>query len=316
MVRDGKHLALKLAKIEEGGMLEQWYAMSRARSLEEFRTALARLGLPYQNTIYADAAGNILYVYGGAIPRRSKGFDWSQPVDGSNPATEWQGYHRLDELPQVLNPSSGYVQNCNSSPFITTSAGNPTRGQYPAYMFGPQDGDLRASMARRIISRPEPFTFDEWQRVAVDSGVATADQEVPRIAAEWRRRGTDSTTASLRPLVRELEVWDRRARVDSIGATLFFRWGTEFFDDLGKPKEPRAPLPRIRALTRAKAGLEHEHGTWRVPWGEVNRLQRVQIDRGESFSDQRPSLPPAEDHGLTAYSSAFTRSIGRRADTR
>ena len=226
VVRDGKHVALKLARIEEGGMLEQWYDMSRARSLDEFRTALARLALPYLNTIYADAAGNILYVYGGAIPRRSTAFDWSQPVDGSNPATEWQGYHRLDELPQVLNPASGYVQNCNSSPFATTSAGNPTPGQYPAYMVGPIDDadNLRGSMARRILSRPEPFTFDEWQRVAVDSGVATADQEVPRIAAEWRQRGSDSTTASLQPLVRELEVWDRRSRVDSIAATLFFRW--------------------------------------------------------------------------------------------
>ncbi len=312
VVRDGKHLALKLAKIEEGGMLEQWYAMSRARSLEEFRTALARLGLPYQNTIYADAAGNILYVYGGAIPRRSKGFDWSQPVDGSNPETEWQGYHRLDELPQVLNPSSGYVQNCNSSPFTTTSAGNPTPGQYPAYMFGPQDGDLRASMARRVLSRPEPFTFDEWQRVAVDSGVATADQEVPRIVAEWRQRGSDPHTESLRPLVRELEVWDRRSHVDSIAATLFFRWGLEFFDDLGTPKEPRAPLPRIRALTRAKTALEQEHGTWRVPWGEVNRLQRVQIERGESFSDQRPSLPLAGGPGFDGVLFSNYKEYGQR----
>ena len=186
-------------------------------------------------------------------------------------------------------------------------------------MVGPiHDADnLRGSMARRILSRPEPFTFDEWQRVAVDSGVATADQEVPRIAAEWRQRGSDSATASLQPLVQELEVWDRRSRVDSIAATLFFRWDLEFFNDLGKPKEPRASLPRIRALTRVKAALEQAHGTWRVPWGEVNRLQRVQTERGELFSDQRPSFPLAGGPGFSGvHSSALTRSMGRGADTR
>ena len=179
-------------------------------------------------------------------------------------------------------------------------------------MFGPQDGDPRASMARRILSRPEPFTFDEWQRVAVDSGVASADQEVPRILAEWRRRGGDPHTASLQPLVRELEVWDRRSGVDSIAATLFFRWGLEFFDDLGKPKEPRASLPRIRALTRAKTALGQEHGTWRVPWGEVNRLQRVQIERGESFSDQRPSLPLAGGPGFDGVLFSNYKEYGQR----
>ena len=86
----------------------------------------------------------------------------------------------------------------------------------------------------------------------------------------------------------------------------------EFFDDLGKPKEPRASLPRIRALTRVKAALEQEHGTWRVPWGEVNRLQRVQTERGESFSDQRPSLPLAGGPGFSGVLFSIYKEYGQR----
>lgn len=122
VTRDGKRYAIRLARIEEGGWFEQVYAMVRSRSFAEFKRAVSRLSMAYHNITYADRAGNIYYVYSGAIPRRDPRFDWTQAVDGSNPETEWRGYFALADLPQVTNPSSGFTQNCNSSPFFTTSS--------------------------------------------------------------------------------------------------------------------------------------------------------------------------------------------------
>jgi acyl-homoserine lactone acylase PvdQ len=107
-IRNGKPLAVKLGKLEEGGIVDQMYEMGKARSFPEFKKALSRQAVPFMNTIYADREGNIFYIYGGAIARRSTKFDWTKPVDGSIPETEWQGYHSLNELPQLTNPRGGF----------------------------------------------------------------------------------------------------------------------------------------------------------------------------------------------------------------
>ncbi len=159
--RDGKSLTVRFARFEEGGQIEEWYRMSKSRNLAEFRSAMSPLAVPMFNAMYADDAGNIFYLYNGAVPRRSPKFDWSKPVDGSTPETEWHGFHTIDELPQVLNPKSGFVQNCNSTPFTTTFEGNPDPSEYPKYMVGESD-TARARISRRILWNKEKFTFDEW----------------------------------------------------------------------------------------------------------------------------------------------------------
>jgi acyl-homoserine-lactone acylase len=291
-VRNGKQLAIRLAMLEEGGQLDEWYAMSRAKSMQEFKAAMSRVAIPMFNAIYADRDGNIFYVYNGAIPRRSTSVDWSKPVDGSNPETDWHGYHPFDELPQLTNPKTGFVQNCNQTPFTTTTDGNPEKSKYPGYMVREQD-NARARISRRILAAEDKFTFEEWARDAFDTTIIEAETYIPGLAEEWGKlEQTDKPRAAkLAPAIALLQGWDHVSTTESTPMTVFALW----FERLGKlsASGDKDPWLKIKALEQIMGELETNFGTWRVAWGEVNRLQR-QFTSGESpFSDSQPSLPIA-----------------------
>ena len=290
--KDGKPVAVRLAKMEEGGWLDQVYEMTRARSLAELKTALRRGAISYMNIVYADRDGNIFYAYNGVVPRRNPKFDWRKPVDGSDPETEWQGYHPFDEMPQLANPASGFVQSCNSSPFVATSAGNLDPAGYPKYMIGPEPDTPRAQVSRQVLMEKEKFDFESWTRAAVDTRVLLAQKEVPGLVEEWERlRAADAARAeAVAPLVAALRDWDRVSRVDSVPMSLFMGWLREKEHLEETPAEKDKPWLKIAALEAARAALEKDWGTWKVAWGEINRLQRVRWDASEPFSDNRPSL--------------------------
>lgn len=285
-------LALRLAKLEESGLVDEWYAMGKARSLSEFKAAMSRLAIPMFNTIYADREGNIFYVYNAAVPRRPVKLDFTKPLDGSSPESEWQGYHRFEELPQLANPPTGFLQNCNSTPFLTTTEGNPAKADYPSYMVREPD-TARARVSRRILSAKDKFTFDEWARAAFDTAVLQADTFIPALVDEWEKlKQADAARAEkLAAAIAELRAWDRVSKIDSQAMTLF----AFSFERAGRIQAARdsAPWPRVRALEAAVADLERDWGTWRVVWGEINRLQRVHTGGDGPFSDSRPSGPVA-----------------------
>jgi len=222
--RNGKPLTVKLAKLEEGGILDEMYEMGKARSFAEFKKAMARLALPYMNTIYADREGNIFYVYNAAVPRRSTNFDWTKPLDGSNPETEWQGYHSLDELPQVANPRTGFLESCNSSPFLVSTADNPVSANFPAYMVGVLDvDDTRSQRSRELLAGKDKFTFDEWSQAAFDAKVYEAGVEIPFLSADWEslQRSDPKRDEALAPPMKELTDWDGMSTNEPVAITLF-----------------------------------------------------------------------------------------------
>ncbi|HEX2465184.1 MAG TPA: penicillin acylase family protein [Thermoanaerobaculia bacterium] len=301
-------LAVRVPKLHSASRLSQALAQAKARNFAEWHAAASRLDLQTLNTAYADADGNIYYLYNGAIAKRDPTVDWTKPVDGGDPRFEWNGFHTIDELPQVLNPASGYVQNCNSSPFTTTDDGNPSPLDFPVYMAEDRfDDKRRAKMSRYLLRGSHDLTFDDWQALAYDTTLYWPMTELPRYARllDELTATRPELAAAARPYLDHLVGWDYRSSLTSTQATLAVEWYEELYGR-GYPVETLKPeyvadlAARFEALVRAAKRLETLYGSWKVPYGDVYRMQR-HAEQAEAakvpFDDARPSLPTAGVRG-------------------
>ena len=220
---DGHYLAVRVPRLYEGSRMVQALAQAKARSFDEWYAAVSMQLLQTFNTTYADADGNIFYLYNGAMARRDPSVDWTRPVDGADPNNEWGPFHPIEELPQVLNPPSGYVQNCNSTPFTTTDDGNPSLFDFPPYMVEDKHDDKRrAKMARYLLRGARDITFEDFQALAYDTTLYWPMTELPRYARRLQtlERTDPELAARVRPYLEHLLDWDFKSSLTSTQATL------------------------------------------------------------------------------------------------
>jgi acyl-homoserine-lactone acylase len=301
---NGRPLSFRIARAPSGTWTEQLYRMHRARSLEEWKDAVALRGLTYHNLMYADRAGNIFYLYNGNVPVRDDAFDWTAPVDGNDPRTLWQGYHTMDELPQLLNPRTGYLQNANTSPFVTTHGENPEPADFPRYMTNLEWHDnFRGHRSRELLRAAEAITLDDLHRMATSTYMRAAEEWLPDLFNEWSRLGEDRSglRERLREPISALRAWDRESGAGSFETTLFVLWVEVYWtlwDDEYEAEDREDPELRLPiALARALDVLEREFGTWKVAWRDVFRHQRNVDEDVVAWNDDRPSYETSANHG-------------------
>ena len=295
--QDGRWVAISLME-EPVRALTQSYLRTKSRNYMEFNASMELLTNSSNNTVYADSGGNIAYYHGNFIPRRDPSFDWNQPLDGSNPATDWQGLHPLDELITVLNPPNGWSQNTNNTPFSAAGGYSPRPEDYPAYMANNPENP-RGIHAVRVLEGRTDFTLDSLIEAAYDSLLTAFEPLIPALLAAAEEAPADDLQEQLALLAG----WDYRFGVDSLETTLAVYWAQTLMNEVSAEAgaaginiyqymETNADAARkLDALRAAVAELETDWGDWRVPWGEVNRYQRINGDIVQQFNDSETSYP-------------------------
>ena len=301
---DGKWVAVKLMQ-EPVKALTQSYWRTRARDLATFRATMDLHTNSSNNTVYADADGTIAFFHANFVPRRDARFDWERPVDGSDPATEWQGLHTVDESPYFVNPPTGWLQNTNNWPFSAYGSATPPASRYPKYMdyFGENPRGIHAV---RVLQDRRNMTIDSLITAAYDSELPAFETLFPPLFRDYDALPAgDARKMALAEPIASLRGWDRRYSLESAPTSLAIYWGENLWRAVSRAAgdarvntytymEQRATADeRLDALQAAVDTLAAHFGKWDTPWGEINRYQRLTADIVQPFNDSAPSVPVA-----------------------
>jgi len=280
--------------------LEQSFLRTKAHDLAGFLKIAGLKANSSNNTLFADDKGHIAYLHPQFVPIRDQRFDWRAPVDGADPRTDWMGLHPLSDLPQVIDPKNGWAYNTNNAPWSAAAADSPKKGAYPAYM-DEVGANPRGPHAERVLAATPRFTLDSLIAAGHDPWLPAFDRLLPRLFAADAAAPSPARAEA----IALLKSWDHRTSTASTAETLAIVWGENLWaKGAESAKRQRMSLwdwmdeqatneQRLAALDEAMAHLTKDFGDWRVPWGELNRYQRLTGAITQPYDDARPSLPVA-----------------------
>ncbi|MES2330893.1 MAG: penicillin acylase family protein [Bacteroidota bacterium] len=303
--RNGKWISVRSNNRDIKGLIQSWQR-TKAKGFDDFKKSMELLANTSNNTVYADDKGNISYWHGNFMPKRDAKFNWARSVDGTTSATEWNGLHSLDELIQVHNPSSGWIQNCNSTPFTVSGISSPRKENFPVYM-APAGENFRGINAAKILSSNNQYTIDKVIASGYDTHLAAFDVLIPALLKAYEDQKTNPAYQSLAAPVKILAEWNRNSSETSVATTVAIEWAQKIWptilrgtgagentDQVDKTKYFAATATAdnlLKPLSAAIDDLTKKFGTWQKSFGEINRYQRLTGNLTEKFDDAQPSIP-------------------------
>ena len=305
--------------------LEQSYTRTKLDGHKQFREMMNMRTNSSNNTVYADAGGNIAYYHGNFIPIRDTQFNYREPVDGSNPATDWQGLHPIDEAIVVINPASGWIQNCNSTPFTSAAEFSPKIEDYPGYMSINRE-NWRGIHAISLLEKASDLTLDKLITLAYDPYLPAFAVLIPGLVTAYDQ--SPNPDLEIKDAIDALRNWDYTVSKESVAMSLAHFYGTAYRRDGVAPDGMNNDIERfayfgsdspmeerLAMFDLAVAKLTQDFGTWNTPWGEISRYQRLKGDIDLIFDDDAPSiavgLTTSRWGALAAYGSR-TKQITRK----
>ncbi|WP_339920449.1 penicillin acylase family protein [uncultured Flavobacterium sp.] len=330
--RDGKWISLKSSNRNMNSLVQSW-VRTKSKGFDDYKKAMDLKANTSNNTVYADNKGNIAYWHGNFIPLRDKNLNWSKVVDGTTSATQWKGLHEVSETVHSYNPSSGWLQNCNSTPYSAAGAESPKEKDYLPYM-APDGESFRGVNAVRLLSKGEKYTLDKVIADGYDTKLSIFEVLIPALVSSFEKNIKTDTTlyADLAEPIAVLKKWDYYANENSVATTLANEWGfildpiirktyinegeldqVENTVNFAKNASPDELLPQLQLVVK---DLKTKFGTWRIPWGEINRFQRLSGDINLDYDDTIASLPIGTSSSLwgclPAYKSSYQKNTKKR----
>jgi acyl-homoserine lactone acylase PvdQ len=300
--------------------LIQSYTRTKLANYAEFKEMMNLRTNSSNNTVFADGEGNIAYFHGNFIPKRNPSIDFSNSVDGSDPATDWQGLHTVDESIRILNPGTGWIQNCNSTPFTAAGEFSPKKEDYPGYM-APDQENFRGIHASQLLKQQtKKLNLDTFLELAYDPYLPAFSFLIPELLGSISSTLPDSYV----PALELLRSWDYRTSKESVAMSIAHFYGENYqrrFRSLSRFAEPnpQAKIPTPAELQavfiQTLEQMNADFGSWNTPWGQINRFQRLSGDIAAGFDDSKPYIPIGMASGnwgaLAAYGARATENTKR-----
>ena len=283
--------------------LEQSWLRTKTHDYASYMKVAELKANSSNDTLFADDKGEIAFLMPQFVPKRDNRFDYTKPVDGSDPATDWHGLTPLNQLPQAVNPPNGWAFNTNDWPYSAAGPYSPKQADYPRYMdtFGENPRGLHAT---RLLTGINHVTLPSLITAAFDSYLPAFARQIPILVGDYDALPAhDPLRPKLAGQIALLRHWDYRWGIASMPTSLAVFWGDTLWDEVSKADtaeglsiydymaEKAGPKARLDALLEASDRLTRDFGSWGVPWGEINRFQRLNGDIQQPFDDSKPSIP-------------------------